>query len=218
MLGNLSPGLQLVHLQQKVCEMDDVFNKYQLESIAWIDRNQKILSHSKTVAVAAQTIAAKISTLDPDLAYEYGLMHDIGKFYLSKEEKYKHPSLGYEMMLARRADIATICITHPFPNVELNDYIWHYCGKDEKEVEKILSYLANVEYDDYVQLIQFCDKICGINGYVTLDYKFKWYADNYPIDNGTLSVRYEKYMDIKERLDNLAKIDTYNLFHFQKTL
>ncbi len=196
--------------------MDDIIKQYTIKPVIWHERNLKILWHSRTVAAAAESIANQIETLDPQKAYLYGMMHDFGKFYLSMAEKYKHPSLGYELMIENYPDIAEICITHPFPEVTLTEYLVHYCNGDELEVEKILDYKTGIEHNDYIKLIQFCDKICGINEYLTLDYKFKWYFKRYPIERDLLEQRYHIYMELKGYFDKLSKMDTYDLFKFDK--
>ena len=54
------------------------------QDIELTPERQKTLAHSKTVANAAKLIAQKTSHLDPEKAYGFGLMHDIGKFYLDR--------------------------------------------------------------------------------------------------------------------------------------
>ena len=71
------------------------------------------ISHSYYVAQAAKLIAQKISSLDEEVAYKMGLLHDIGR----REGKYKnrHTLDGYKFLMKMGyPELARISITHVF--------------------------------------------------------------------------------------------------------
>ena len=172
----------------------------------------RTLQHSKTVANAARIIASKTSTLDPQKAYTYGLMHDVGKFYIHRSEKYKHPRLGYELLKDQYHDVANICITHPFPNFDSFEHILHYCHLDEVEAQNIYIILKTIKKDDYVQLIQLCDKISRTEDYISWEGKLNWYINTYNLSRNELIGQYsEKLGELKSKFDKMVDADVYEL-------
>lgn len=175
-------------------------------------KNQKTLSHSKTVAAAAKLIAQHTSKLDPERAYTYGLMHDIGKFYLSPEESYKHPRVGYELLIEAYPDIANICITHPFPNFESYDHILKYHHGDEKEARRVFGILQTAIRDDYVDLIQLCDKLSRLCDYISWEEKLAWYVKNYDLPSDEIVSQYGSQLTrIKQKFDEMVNGDIYQI-------
>ncbi|MBR1479496.1 MAG: HDOD domain-containing protein [Alphaproteobacteria bacterium] len=175
-------------------------------------RNERTFDHSHTVARAAKVIAAQTSVLDPELAYLYGLMHDVGKFHLPPRESYKHPRVGYELLKSPHSDIAAICISHPFPDFDARHHILQYCKNDEVEAAEVQKILQTVEENTYVELIQFCDKVSTIDGYISIEEKLKWYNETYGISLQELNAEYIKpLLHIKKKLEKLTNRDVYEL-------
>ncbi len=175
-------------------------------------QNQKSFMHSKTVANAALLIAKNTSELDSNKAYSYGLMHDIGKFYLPKSEMYKHPRIGYDLMKNSHPDIANICISHPFPNFESYDHIMHYCQNDRTEASQISDILKTVKKNDYIELVQFCDKVSRLDDYISLEEKLKWYLATYNINQNELSGHYLNQLNhIKSKFDSMTSSEVYKI-------
>ncbi|MDR1391198.1 MAG: HD domain-containing protein [Holosporales bacterium] len=173
-------------------------------------RNLRVYNHSLTVAKAASSVASKISQMDVDKAYIYGLMHDVGKFYLSKGEIYKHPRVGYELLKSLNYDIAKICISHPFPDFFSYEHLLHYCRNDTLEANLVFDILKTLEKDNYVELIQFCDKISGVDSYVSIKDKVEWYTKTCDIGQTELSRCYLKQLNsIKSKFDKLISEDVY---------
>lgn len=190
-----------------------MINKYVLNNNCLNERDQRIYRHSHTVANAAKLIAERIQYLDSEKAYQFGLLHDIGKFGLAKEESYKHPRLGYELMLANnQPEIAVICISHAFPNLNNYEHVLHYCHNDKDEADKVFDILKSIETNDYIELIQFCDKISTADSYVSIDSKLKWYLETYNIPRDELVSCYEsKLLCIKDKFSKLVGIDLYDV-------
>lgn len=172
----------------------------------------KTLAHSKMVANAAKLISSKIKSLDPEKAYTYGVFHDIGKFYLDKNESYKHPRKGYEMMKNDYPRIADICISHAFPNFRSYNHILHYCHNDKMEASYVLDILKGVRRTKYVDLIQLCDKLSGLDHYVSIESKLDWYSQNYGIAPNELQICYFKPLNaLKLKFDKLVQGDIYDI-------
>ncbi len=189
-----------------------MIHSYLPENWDQTEKNIKTFNHSKMVANAPKIIASKTSSLDQDIAYNMGLMHDIGKFYLSKEESYKHPRIGYELSKEKHPDIAIICITHGFPNLDLYEHILHYCHKDKSETDKVFDILKTIKTNDYIELIQFCDKISTIDGYVKFEEKLDWYLKTYNIPKDELVKCYStKLNKIKNKFDKYTQTNIYDL-------
>ena len=176
----------------------------------------KTLKHSKTVAIAAETIAKETKILDPKKAYICGYMHDIGKLFLQSNTSYKHPTLGYELLKDKYPEYAAICLCHPFPTPNLYDYFLHYCNNNKEEADKISAYIKKIEINDYILLIQLCDKISGIDEYMSIEDKFNWYESQYTINKDLARQNYIRLKEIKQKFDDMAKIDIYTKFHLKK--
>lgn len=171
--------------------------------------------HSVTVANAAELIAAR-SNLDVEKAFLYGLMHDVGKFFVSPEEKYKHPRMGYELMVKQNPDVADVCIAHPFPDFNLKSYVLTYCHGDLVEARRIEGLLSGVQMNDYIELIQLCDKLSGIDNYVRLEDKFNWYRQTCTVDEFSFQANFNRLSTIKMHWDALIGGDLYTLLNLQK--
>ncbi len=157
------------------------------------------IQHSAMVAKAAYLIASQIG-IDPNLAHMCGALHDIGKLHIPTNCKYKHPLIGYDIMMGRNEKtLAEVCITHPFP-VKDFEYIKYYCQADTKTAEIIWNILQNIETTPLIQLIQYCDKISGIDNYMTIAENFKWYATKYKMPHHLIQNNYNAYLKIKNEL------------------
>ena len=129
--------------------------------------------HSYAVASAAEKIARAVNQncgeekLNPDLAYIYGLLHDIGR---QEGHTYiAHVYDGYQFLMSFGYEkAAQICLTHSFNLKTTEDYI----GKidiSDNQMEEVKKLLAAAEYDDYDRLIQLLDSTCGADGTLNLE-------------------------------------------------
>lgn len=181
------------------------------------EQNERALityKHSLMVANAAKLIASKCN-LDENLAYTYGEMHDIGKFFLDPKEFYKHPRLGYDFLKKDNIDIANVCITHSFPTIN-KDHILAFCRKDKEEANLLLNILCKIEINDYIQLIQFCDKISTIDKYISVETKLSWYQEKHHISSPDLNKFYCTPLNkIKEKFNKMIGINIYDLLNIK---
>ena len=168
--------------------------------------------HSLAVAQAAEKIAVAVNKncgtekLNPENAYIYGLLHDIGRqegyTYIAHVYDGYHflMSLGYE-------NAARICLTHSFNLQTTDDYI----GKIDitpEQMEEIKTLLAAAEYDDYDRLIQLLDSTCSADGTVNLEQRMgdvKARYGYYPHD------KWNKNFELKDYFEKLTGRDLYEL-------
>jgi len=147
----------------KIDDADSFFNNLCKHNIGpWIN-------HSLNVAKAASIITAATKQYDPQKAYIYGLLHDIGRSI--GYSHIKHIIDGFRLLENVDNEAALICITHSFPNHCLDEYQ----GKidinddDKKLINKIL---RETKYDFYHELIQLVDGLADSNGFVRLEIRW----------------------------------------------
>ncbi len=168
--------------------------------------------HSLAVAHAAEKIALAVNKncgtekLNPEHAYIYGLLHDIGRqqgyTYIAHVYDGYHflMSLGYE-------NAARICLTHSFNLQTTDDYI----GKIDitpQQMDEIKSLLAAAVYNDYDRLIQLLDSTCGADGTQNLEQRMsdvKARYGYYP------QAKWNKNFELKAYFENLAGHDFYDI-------
>lgn len=168
--------------------------------------------HCYAVARAAEKIARTVNQncdeekLNPDLAYVYGLLHDIGRqeghTYIAHVYDGFHflMSMGYEKA-------AQICLTHSFNLQTTEDYI----GKidiSDNQMEEVKQLLAAAEYDDYDRLIQLLDSTCGADGTLNLEdrmndvkARYGYYPQN----------KWNKNFELKAYFEKLAGREYYEI-------
>jgi hypothetical protein len=190
-----------------------------------IPQNISTIGHSGMVAKAAYDIVKLVLANNPahtvrsdmptpDVAFRYGLFHDIGKLYLTSETKYKHPLLGYKIMIeAKQNDIANVCIAHPFPVFDSDEYIMFYCHDDAAEADNISQILRYINLNFSIKLIQFCDKISNDCCYLSLEQKFDWYSRAYGATRSFIYKNFEILHNIKKEIDLLIGDDVYKVLH-----
>jgi len=130
------------------------------DSISWI-------RHSYKVGEAARIISSHMHSLDPDVAYRFGCLHDIGR--RDREVDMRHVLVGfYYMHDLGYPDAARYCITHAFPVKDVRSIYGDWDCQPE-EVDFIQQYLNSIEYTDYDRLIQLCDAVSLSSGYCLLE-------------------------------------------------
>ena len=170
--------------------------------------------HSLAVANAAKKIALAVNQncgqerMNPQMAYNYGLLHDIGRqeghTYIAHVYDGYHflMSLGYE-------NAARICLTHSFNLQTTDDYI----GKidiTEDKMEEIKKLLSSVKYDDYDRLIQMLDATCGADGTVNLEERMNDVKKRYGYYP---QAKWNKNFELKEYFEQLAGRDLYDIIN-----
>ncbi len=172
------------------------------------------VKHSEVVANAAKIIAKEIDSLNSHTAYIMGLVHDIGRIAGLTQDR--HTIDGYNFLKAKGyEELARICITHCFPNKDINSNIGEWdCSK--KELYFIETYLVNCKYNDYDRLIQLCDCISMGDKYVLIEKRLIDVALRYNLKSKIplgvpLLLKWQKYLEIKNYFENLIDNSIYNL-------
>lgn len=150
------------------------------------------------LVMIARDTAVCCPGLDPERAYVYGLLHDIGrKFGITGlahvYDGYRYLSeMGY-------ANAARIALTHSFNLKDIHDYI----GKSDvtKSVQdEIQALLAGMEYNDYDCLIQLCDSLAKADGIVSVEERMndvKSRHGYYPQKKWDMNLRLKEYFEEK---------------------
>lgn len=186
------------------------------------ERDKTTWQHSALVARAAAKIARFLPELNAETAFQCGLFHDVGKLYLPREDFYKHPFLGYTLMRdANEPLLAEVCLLHSFPlSLASGAYFSHYCRGDAAEVARVKAAMETLNLSpamqDYVALIQLCDKISGVTEYVTLEGKAAWYKARHKLDEESLRKNIDALQNIKKRLERRIQKNIYALLGLPK--
>lgn len=158
-------------------------------------------SHARFVAMAAENIARATSTLDPKIAYILGAAHDIGRREGWSDAK--HLIDGYRFFMARGFDdAARVCLTHSFPDRNIESYFGAWDIPDEDKAF-IAQFIADTEYDEYDRLIQLCDSLALTTGFCLLEKRLVDVALRYPLVP-TMLENWRIRMALREHFDRLV--------------
>ncbi len=166
------------------------------------------IEHSKTAGLCARIIAEKCDKLNPNTAYVMGLLHDIGRREGIMDMR--HIYCGYKYMTSLGyTDIARICLTHSFPDKNINSYN----GQNdclESETQFIQSHICTLEYDDYDRLIQLCDALSFPNGPTYIEKRLVDVAIRRGINDSTIP-KWKAFLELKDYFDQKTSTDIYQL-------
>ncbi|MGN6711516.1 HD domain-containing protein [Anaerocolumna jejuensis] len=166
------------------------------------------IGHSESVGKNAGLIAERIEHMDRDAAYAMGLLHDIGR-----REGFKsilHTLDGYNYMTSLgQKEIARICLTHSFPQKDINTFLGKFdCTMEEKAF--IADYLQKAEYDDYDRLIQLCDAISLPEGACIMEKRLLDVAMRHGVPDFTID-KWKAFLNLKKYFDGLCGCNIYDL-------
>ena len=169
----------------------------------WVD-------HSKVVARTAKVIASKCS-LEEDIAFSLGLLHDIGRYEGITD--LRHQYAGYKLMEEKGYhDNAKICLTHSFPNKDLDAYNGQNdCTKEETDF--ITAKMEDYQYNDYDKLIQFCDSISLPQGVCLLEVRLLDVVLRHGKINASIFDKWKAFFEIKKYFDHKCGLNIYELFY-----
>jgi hypothetical protein len=162
--------------------------------------------HSIIVAKCAYYIAQKCTSINPEKALIFGLLHDIGR--REGVTHLAHIIDGYHYLMSLGFDEpARICITHSFAIKDINTAI----GTNDisnNEYNEICKLLEMYVYDDYDLLIQLCDSISFATGSGNIiermnDVKKRY--GNYPKN------KWDKHIEILNYFENKTGLDINHL-------
>lgn len=161
-------------------------------------------AHSRNVGVAARNIAAKVPGMDPERAYIFGLLHDIGR-RVGVVDIPTHVIEGYRFCMAQGWDeAARICMTHSWPlgAAELS-------GEPATQAE-IRAYLSALTYDDDDRLIMLCDSLAADYGFCILERRFVDVARRYGVWPNTVA-RWNETFRVKEDFERRMGCSVYDV-------
>lgn len=168
----------------------------------------KWTEHSRFVALASRNIAARCTDLSADMAYCFGLMHDIGRYAGVTSEK--HLIDGYRFCMERGWEkAAQICISHAFMIQDIKTSIGTFDVSDD-DYAFMEHFIKNAIYDDYDRLVQLCDSLALPTGFCLLEKRFVDVAIRY----GTppvMAERWKKILDIKKMFEEKINCSVYEL-------
>ena len=160
--------------------------------------------HSRNVGIAARNIAERVPGMDPERAYIFGLLHDIGR-RVGVVDIPTHVIEGYRYCTAQGWDeAARICMTHSWPlgAAELGD--------DDPVEAEIKACLTNIAYDDNDRLIMLCDSLAVDYGFCILERRFVDVARRYGIWPNTVE-RWNETFRIKEDFERRMGCSVYDV-------
>lgn len=153
--------------------------------------------HSQWVAYSAEKIASACG-MDPDEAYCYGLLHDIGRRF--GVTCLAHVYDGYKYLMGLGFEkAAQIALTHSFNRMKMEDYIGEF-DLEESQISELKDLLKETQPDDYDFLIQLCDSIATAEGVVSIEKRMldvKERYGYYPLEKWERNIELKKYFEEK---------------------
>ncbi len=153
--------------------------------------------HSQWVAYGAEKIASACG-LNPDEAYCYGLLHDIGRRFGVTHLAHVYNGYKYLMEMGFKK-AAQIALTHSFNRMDLDDYIGEF-DLEDSQISELKNLLAETRPDDYDFLIQLCDSIATAEGIVSMEERMldvKKRYGTYPLEKWERNLELKKYFEEK---------------------
>lgn len=164
--------------------------------------------HSRYVALACRNIAERCPHLDADIAYIYGLLHDIGRHAGITSER--HLIDGYRYCMERGWDkAAQICISHAFMVQDISSSIGVFDMPPEDKAF-MAEFVKSAVYDDYDYLVQLCDALALPTGFCLLEKRFVDVAIRYGTHPATVD-RWKAVLNIKKHFEEIIGCSIYNL-------
>lgn len=162
---------------ERTGQIEKLFDERFTAAREWCAIADILRDHSVMVAQAARTVAEQmvkngVTTIDPELAYQAGLMHDIGKADPAWTGL-NHIVLGYKALLDLGwEDLAQIAMTHTYygyGKVNRQEF-WDELG--EAEAKFTQDYMAAVKLEDLDLLLQLVDNMAHAVGMMSISDRF----------------------------------------------
>ena len=163
--------------------------------------------HSRYVATACENIAQRCSHLDANMAYIYGLIHDIGRYAGVTSERHLIDGYRYCMSFGWEK-VAQICISHAFmiPDISTSIGVFDMPPEDK---EFMSQFVKNAEYDDYDYLVQLCDALALPTGFCLLEKRFVDVTIRYGVHPATID-RWKAVLKIKDHFEAIMGCSIYD--------
>jgi len=180
------------------------------ELLTWAEAQNPGLwgDHSRYTALACKKIAIRCENLDPDKAYVYGLLHDIGRY--KGVAHIRHSLEGYLLCKERGWDeIARICITHSFilQDAKAGVGSWDIQIEYEQLMKEIIE--ASI-HNDYDKLVQLADALAMADGFCVLEQRLVDVVMRYGFTDYTIG-RWQKVFELKDYFEKLINVNIYHV-------
>lgn len=166
------------------------------------------MDHSRFVAMACRNLAARCPGLDPDRAYIYGLLHDIGRHAGVTSER--HLLDGYRFCMDQGwTKAAQICISHAFmiQDTATSIGVFDMPPEDKAFMD---AFVREAVYDDYDYLVQLCDALALPTGFCLLEKRFVDVALRYGTPPHMVR-RWKRILEIKAMFEERMGCSIYDL-------
>ncbi len=159
-------------------QIEGVFEERFAAAREWCQIADVLRSDSVMVARAARTVAEQmtkngVTTVDSELAYQAGLVHDIGKADPAWTGL-NHIVLGYKALLELGwDDLAQIAMTHTYYGYDKVDRqeFWEEFD-DPEELKLTQDYMTTVKLTDLDLLLQLVDNMAHAVGIMSISDRF----------------------------------------------
>jgi len=184
-------------------EAKDILNEaYKLNDGPWY-------AHSINVAKACSTLAENLN-LDPDKAYVYGLLHDIGR--RNKDSKVRHILEGYNYMKnLGYEDVARYCLTHSFMVKDIRSILGTWDTTDD-EKRFVRDYLNTTEYTLYDKIVQLSDYLALSDGLTLIDRRILDVYLRYEFSSEVAIKNWKAVFKLQEEIEQQLGHSIYKLF------
>ncbi len=164
-------------MMERTEQIEKIFDERFVAAREWCSIADILRDHSAMVARAARTVAEQmvkngVTTVDPELAYQAGLMHDIGKADPAWTGL-NHIILGYKALMDLGwDDLAQIAMTHTYYGYDKvnRQEFWEELG--EAETKFTQEYMAVVKLADLDLLMQLVDNMAHAIGIMSISDRF----------------------------------------------
>ena len=179
-------------------------------ALVWAERQNpgKWAAHSRFAALACKNIASRCEDMSAELAYCFGLLHDIGRYAGVSSER--HLIDGYRFCMERGWEkAAQICISHAFMIQDIRSSIGTF-DVTETDFRFLENFVKNAVYDDYDRLVQLCDALALPTGFCILEKRFVDVTIRYGVHPYTVD-RWKKVLEIKADFEGKIDGSIYDL-------
>ena len=179
-------------------------------ALVWAERQNpgKWAAHSRFAALACKNIASRCEGMSAELAYCFGLLHDIGRYAGVSSER--HLIDGYRFCIERGWEkAAQICISHAFMIQDIRSSIGTF-NVTETDFRFLENFVKNAVYDDYDRLVQLCDALALPTGFCILEKRFVDVTIRYGVHPYTVD-RWKKVLEIKADFEGKIDGSIYDL-------